>query len=45
MRKREPLPGSLSISNEPPWRCATCLTIDSPSPVPPVSRERLPSTR
>jgi hypothetical protein len=43
--KLEPLPGSLLISSSPPWRWATCLTIDSPRPVPPVSRERLPSTR
>jgi hypothetical protein len=26
-----------------PWRCATCLTIARPRPVPPVSRERLRS--
>ena len=44
-RNSDPLPGSLCTSNSPPWRCTTCLTIDSPSPVPPVSRERLPSTR
>jgi hypothetical protein len=41
----EPLPGSLAMSSSPPWRCMTCLTIASPSPVPPDSRERLPSTR
>ena len=34
-----------AMSSSPPWRCTTCLTIDRPSPVPPVSRERLPSTR
>jgi S-adenosylmethionine:tRNA ribosyltransferase-isomerase len=45
MRNTEPLPGSLCISISPPWRCTTCLTIARPSPVPPVSRERLPSTR
>jgi MATE family multidrug resistance protein len=28
-----------------PWRCTTCLTIARPRPVPPVSRERLRSTR
>jgi hypothetical protein len=44
-RKLEPLPGSLSMSISPPWRCTTCLTMDKPSPVPPVSRERLLSTR
>ena len=34
-----------AMSSSPPWRCTTCLTIDRPRPVPPVSRERLPSTR
>ena len=28
-----------------PWRCSTCLTMAKPRPVPPVSRERLRSTR
>lgn len=40
-----PCPSTLTISSSAPWRCATCLTIASPSPVPPVSRERLRSTR
>lgn len=44
-RKVEPRPSSLWMSSSPPCLCATCLTIDRPSPVPPVSRERLPSTR
>ena len=44
-RKVDPLPGSLSMSSSPPCRCMTCLTIASPSPVPPDSRERLLSTR
>ena len=43
--KVEPAPGVLSISSSAPWRCTTCLTIARPSPVPPVSRERLRSTR
>ena len=40
-----PLPISDCTSRCPPWRSNTCLTIASPSPVPPVSRERLLSTR
>ena len=44
-RKREPLPSSLWTSISPPCRCTTCLTMARPRPVPPVSRERLPSTR
>ena len=43
--KVEPTPGVLSILSSALWRCATCLTIARPSPVPPVSRERLRSTR
>lgn len=43
--KVEPLPTVLVMCNAAPWRCSTCLTIASPSPVPPVSRERLRSTR
>jgi hypothetical protein len=40
------LAGLAAITSiSPPWRCTTCLTMDRPSPVPPVSRERLPSTR
>jgi hypothetical protein len=43
--KTDPLPKTLAMSNVAPWRCSTCLTIARPSPVPPVSRERLRSTR
>ena len=43
--KRLPLPGSLTISRCAWWRLSTCLTMASPRPVPPVSRERLRSTR
>ncbi|WHZ11472.1 MAG: hypothetical protein OJF60_001911 [Burkholderiaceae bacterium] len=41
----EPRPGVLSIASSAPCRSATCLTIARPRPVPPVSRERLRSTR
>jgi len=44
-RTPEPLPGVLSINSSAPWRCDTCLTMARPKPVPPVSRERLRSTR
>lgn len=40
-----PSPGSLSSLREAPCSSAPCLTMDSPSPVPPVSREWLLSTR
>ena len=40
-----PTPSSLSIVNLPPCRCKACLTIASPSPVPPLERERPGSTR
>ena len=40
-----PLPSSLSISNCPRWRLTMCLTIASPSPVPPTARERPLSAR
>ena len=43
--KVDPTPGVLSIFNSPPCRCTTCLTMARPRPVPPVSRERLRSTR
>ncbi len=43
--KVEPLPSPLVISSDAPWRCSTCFTMASPRPVPPVSRERLRSTR
>jgi len=36
-----PLPGSLSISSVAWCRVSTCFTMARPSPVPPVSRERL----
>ena len=45
MAKREPLPSTDWMRSSAPWRCTTCLTMDSPRPVPPVSRARLPSTR
>ncbi len=44
-RKVLPRPTSESTSSWPWCRISTCLTIASPSPVPPVSRERLRSTR
>src|SRR5690349_49896 len=40
-----PLPGALSTSMLPPWTWATCLTIERPRPVPPISRDRERSTR
>src|SRR5690606_22480459 len=40
-----PAPGRLVMSSVAWWRSTTCLTIASPSPVPPVARERLRSTR
>ena len=40
-----PRPTSLSISSRAWCRFSTCLTIDRPSPVPPLSRERLVETR
>ena len=40
-----PRPNWLSISILPPWASIRCLTIDSPRPVPPSSRERVLSTR
>jgi 1-acyl-sn-glycerol-3-phosphate acyltransferase len=43
--KRLPLPTSLSISRVAWWRASACFTIARPRPVPPVSRERLRSTR
>ena len=45
MEKAEPAPGLLSMASSAPCRCATCLTMASPKPVPPVSRERLRSMR
>src|SRR5688572_2390032 len=43
--KRLPFPGWLSISSVASWRASACLAIARPRPVPPVSRERLRSTR
>jgi hypothetical protein len=40
-----PRPGSLFTVTVPPWSCTMCFTIESPSPVPPFSRERALSTR
>jgi undecaprenyl-diphosphatase len=41
----EPAPSALSTSTVPPWFSATCLTIESPRPVPPVCRDLALSTR
>ncbi len=41
----EPLPSRLSTLIVPSIRSTTCLTIESPRPVPPTSRERARSTR
>jgi len=40
-----PFPVSLSAQTRPPWSWIRCLTMLSPRPVPPVSRERPLSTR
>ena len=40
-----PRPGSLSMRSWPPWANTRCLTIASPRPVPPSSRDRALSTR
>lgn len=40
-----PLPGTDWIRSVPPWRASTCLTMASPSPVPPAAAERPLSTR
>jgi len=40
-----PLPGSLETSIDASWAWTTCLTIDKPSPVPPISRDLDLSTR
>ncbi len=40
-----PFPSSLSKAAWAPWSWAMCLTMARPNPVPPVSRERLLSTR
>src|SRR5690606_29099574 len=41
----DPTPGLLHSRTSPPWLAATCLTMASPSPVPPVARERALSAR
>src|SRR5699024_8430962 len=43
--KTEPAPGALSADTVPPWLAAMCLTMDSPSPEPPVVLPRDGSTR
>ncbi len=35
-----PPPGLLDTEIFPPWNCTACLTMESPSPVPPTWRER-----
>ena len=40
-----PQPTALSAQTFPPWLCTMCLTMASPRPVPPLSRERALSTR
>jgi len=40
-----PAPGTDTMSRRPWCRSITCLTMANPRPVPPVSRERLLSTR
>jgi putative ABC transport system permease protein len=41
----EPVPGRLHSLTSPPGLAATCLTMASPRPVPPVARERALSSR
>ena len=43
--KIDPLPGALSTWTVPPCDCTICFTMESPSPVPPLSRLRPSSTR
>src|SRR5665213_3688316 len=45
IRKRLPLPGKLSTSTCAPCAVQMDCTMDKPSPAPPCSRERDPSTR
>jgi len=40
-----PFPSRLSISIRPPCAAMRCLTMDNPSPVPPISLDRVLSTR
>jgi lysophospholipase L1-like esterase len=42
---RLPWPGREMARTVPPCRCARCLTIERPRPVPPISRDRERSTR
>ena len=44
-RKRVPDPTRLTTDTSPPWSAIACFTMESPSPVPPLSRERALSTR
>jgi hypothetical protein len=44
-KKREPAPTWLSTQMRPPWASTMCRAMESPSPVPPTSRERAASTR
>jgi len=44
-RKVLPAPGALDTVMLPSWSARMCFTIDSPRPVPPLSRERALSTR
>lgn len=44
-QKVEPKPTRLSTPTSPPMASTKCFTIESPSPVPPMSRERPESTR
>lgn len=41
----EPTPTLLEISSNPSLLLRMCLTIDSPNPVPPTSRDRATSVR
>jgi hypothetical protein len=43
--KHAPFDGALSMVSVASWRCSTCLTMESPNPVPPLARERSESTR
>ena len=38
--KVDPWPGWLHTETSPPWIAAMCLTMDRPSPVPPLARLR-----
>jgi hypothetical protein len=40
-----PEPGTLFYPMAPPWAWIACFTMESPSPVPPASRDRPWSTR